>query len=107
MLMLMILVSPPELAESGASSQISRYSFATPLIKDGIEHETVNSSVIISSGPSESPCVEYDFMVVSIDSSSNESPEFLVMIQQMISSALSFSDCLKFVSEFNILRLWG
>ena len=45
----------PELAESSVSNQISRYSFATSLIEDDIEHETVDSSVITSSGPSESP----------------------------------------------------
>ena len=47
-------------------------------------------------------CVEYSFMIVQIDSASSESLEFLVMIQQMASSASSFSDCLEFVSEFNI-----
>ena len=31
----------------------------------------------------EFPCVEYNFMVVPTDSSSSESPEFLVVIQQM------------------------
>jgi len=40
-------------------------------------------------------------MVDPTYSSSNESPEFFVMIQQIISSA-SFSDCLELVSEFNI-----
>ena len=49
----------------------------------------------------ESPCAEYNFMVVPIDSSFSESPEFLAMIQQMISSA-SFSSCLEFVSESNV-----
>ena len=88
----------PELAESSVFSQISRYSFATHLIKYDIEHETVDSSVVISSRPSEYPRAEYDFVIVSIDSSSNEPPEFLVMIQQMVSSASSFSGCLEFVS---------
>jgi len=40
-------------------------------------------------------------MIVPIDSSSSESPEFLTVIQQIISNA-SFSGCLEFVSEFNI-----
>ena len=44
-------------------SQISRYSFITCLIKDDIEHETVDSSVVISSGPSEYPRAEFFFMV--------------------------------------------
>ena len=41
-------------------------------------------------------------MVVPIDSSSSESPEFLAMIQQMVSNASSFSGCLEFMSESNI-----
>ena len=69
-----------ELAESSISSQIFRYSFATLLIEDDIEHETTDSSTITSSEPSESSCVEYDFMVISIDSSSSELTEFLAMI---------------------------
>ena len=47
------------------------------------------------------PRAEYGFMVILIDSFSSESPEFLFMIQQMISSA-SFSSCLEFVSESNV-----
>ena len=62
------------------SSQISRYSFATSLIEYNIEHETVDSSVVTSSGLSESLRVEYDFVVVPIDSSSSKPPEFLAMI---------------------------
>ena len=58
--------SAPELAESSVSSQISRYSFATPLINDDIEHETVDSSVVTSNRPFESLRVEYSFMVVPI-----------------------------------------
>ena len=91
----------PELAESSVSSQIFRYSFARPLIENDIEHERVESSVVISSGSSEFPRDQYSFTTVSIDSSSNESPEFLVMIQQMVSSA-SFSGCLGFVFESSI-----
>ena len=41
-------------------------------------------------------------MIVSIDSSFRESLEFLAKIQQMISSASSFFDCLEFVSESNV-----
>jgi len=80
-LMLMILLSALKLVKSSISSQISRYSFATSLIKDGIKHETIDSSVVISSRPSESPRAEYNFMVISIDSSFSESHEFLAMIE--------------------------
>ena len=47
------------------------------------------------------PRAEYGFMVILIDSCSSELPEFLFMIQQMVSSA-SFPDCLEFASESNI-----
>jgi len=50
------------------------------LIEDEIEHDTVDSSVVTSSGPSEFSCADYDFMVVSINSSSRGSSEFLTMI---------------------------
>ena len=69
-----------ELVQSSASSQISRYSFFTPLIKDEIDHKTVDSSVVTSSGPSESPRTDYDFMIVPTKSSSSESSEFFVII---------------------------
>ena len=50
----------------------------------------------------ESPCAEYSFMVVPIDSSFRESLEFLIKIQQMVSSVSSFLGCLEFVSESNV-----
>ena len=58
--------------ESSVSSQISRYSFVTHLIDDEIDHETVDSSVITSSGPSESPHVDYSFMVLPTESFSSD-----------------------------------
>ena len=72
----------PELVEFSVSSQIVRYSFATPLIEDEIDHEIVNFSVVTSSGPGpfESSCADYDFMVIPTDSFSSESSEFLAMI---------------------------
>ena len=54
------------------------------------------------SGPSESLCIDYGFIVVPIDLSFSESPEFLAMIQQLVSSASSFSCSLEFESESNI-----
>ena len=56
----------------------------TPLIEDDIEHEIINSNVVTSSGPFESSHAEYNFMIVSIDQSSSELPEFFTMIQQMV-----------------------
>jgi len=74
--------STPELLESCVSSQISTYSFVTPLIEDEIDHETTDSSIIISSGSSESLRANYGFMIVPTESSSSESSMFLAMIQQ-------------------------
>ena len=86
----------PELVESSISNHISRYSFATILKEDEIDCETVDSSIVTSSGPSEFPRADYIFMVVLTESSSNESSEFLAMTQQVISSAFSFTGCLGF-----------
>jgi len=75
-LMFMILV-----ILSSVSSKFLGIYFATFLIEDEIDHETIDSSVVTSSESSESPPVDYDFMVVPTKSSSNESSKFLVMIQ--------------------------
>ena len=50
----------------------------------------------------EPPYAEYSFIVIPIDSSFGESPEFLIKIQQMVSSISSFLGCLEFVSESNV-----
>jgi len=84
------------------SSQISRYSFATSLIEDEIDHETVDSSVVIYSWPSEFPSTDYVFMVNPTESSSSESPEFISMIQQVIFSASSFTGCVEFIPESSL-----
>jgi len=56
------------------------------LIKDEIDHEKVDSSVVTSSGPSESSRADYGFIVIHTDSSSSESSKFPAMIQQVITS---------------------
>ena len=50
---------------------------------------------------SESPRVDYDFMVIPIESFFSESSEFLGMIQQVISSTF-FIGCLEFISESSL-----
>ena len=70
-----------ESMESSVSSQISRYSFVTRLIENEIDHETVDFSIVTSSGPFEFLHADYGFMVVPTMSSSNELLEFLAMIQ--------------------------
>jgi len=54
------------------------------VIKDESDHETVDSSVVTSSGSSESPHDYYIFMVIPIESSFSESSKFLAMIQRVI-----------------------
>ena len=39
------------LVESNVSVQVARYSLATPMIEDNIEHETVATIVVTSSKP--------------------------------------------------------
>ena len=53
-----------KLVESRVSSQISRYSFFTPLIEDEIDHETNDSSIIISSGSSSPMPSEFPLMLI-------------------------------------------
>ena len=55
----------------------------------------------VPSQPFESPCAEPSFMVIPINSSFRESPEFLAKVQQMVSNT-SFSGCLEFVSESRV-----
>jgi len=71
-------------------------------------YETVESNIpAIPSKSFEFHYVEYNFMVVPAELSSNESSEFLTMIQQMKSGVSSFSGCLEFVSKFIIPQLEG
>jgi len=76
-IMILVILRLPEIVESSVSSQISKYSFATPLIEDEIDHEIVDSSVITFSRSFKSPRADYGSMV---ESSSSESSEFLAMI---------------------------
>ena len=66
-----------------------------------VEHNTINTPTVPCQ-PFESPCAEYSFMVVPIDSSLSELLEFLAKIQQMVSSVSSFFNCLEFMSESNV-----
>ena len=45
------------LVESSMPVQVTRYSLVTPVIEDGIEYETVTTSVVTSSESLESPRV--------------------------------------------------
>ena len=46
------------LVESRMHVQVARHSLATAMIEDGIEHETVATSIVTSSKPLESPRVD-------------------------------------------------
>ena len=76
-------------------------------VKDDLNEVVEPNTPTVPSKSFESPCAEYSFMVVLIDSSFSESPEFLAKIQQMIPSAFSFSDCLELVFESNVLPSAG
>jgi len=52
-------------------------------------------------------CADYEFMVVPTEFSSNESSEFLAVIQQMISGVSFFTGCLKFMPKSSIPPLKG
>jgi len=71
-------------------------------VTDDVNEIVEPNTITLPSKPFESLCVEYSFMVVSIDSSFRELPEFFVMIQQIVSSVSSFSGCLEFVFESNV-----
>ena len=68
---------------------------------DDVDEIFEPNTPIVPSQPFESPCAEYSFMVVRIDSCFRESLEFLTKVQQMISNT-SCSGCLEFVSESHV-----
>ena len=59
-------------------------------ISDDVDEIVELNTPEVPSKSFEFPCVEYSFMVVPIDSSFSESPEFLTIIQQMVSSTSFF-----------------
>ena len=82
--------------------------FSTPIfdeihVASDSTGDDVNEIPAVSGKSFEFPCVEYNFMIVPIESYSSEPPEFLAMIQQMISSASFFTNRLEFISESNLL----
>ena len=66
--------SAPKLVEFSVSDQISRYLFVTLLIKD----ERVDSNVITSREPSESPRADYGSIGVPTESFSNDHQSSLI-----------------------------
>jgi len=70
------------------------------MIEDGIEHKTVDTSVVTSSKPSEFSCADYEYAVAPYFFSSSESVKFVTMAHQVSYSVSSFSECLKLFSDF-------
>ena len=70
--------------------QVAKYSLAIPMIKDGTEHETVDTSIITSSKLFEVKC----------GYASSESVKFFTMIHQITPSIFSFSECLELFFDF-------
>jgi len=68
---------------------------------DDVDEIVEPNTPTMPSKPFKSPCAEYSFIIVPIDSSFNESPEFFAKTQQMVSSAF-FSGCLEIVFESNV-----
>ena len=52
--------------------QVTMYSLIIPMIEDGIELETVDTSFFTSSKPSEFSCTDYSYVVASNFFSSSE-----------------------------------
>jgi len=55
-------------------------------VSDDVDEIVKPNTPMVPSKSFECPCAEYSFILVPIDSSFSESPEFLTKIQQMISS---------------------
>ena len=70
-----------------------------PMIEDEIEHETVDTSIITSSKPSEFSHADCGYAVAPYFSFSSESMIFFTIVHQVISSISSFSECLELFSD--------
>jgi len=68
---------------------------------DDVDEIVEPNTPTVPSQSFESPCAEYSFMVVPINLSFWESPEFLFKVQQMVSNT-SFLGYLEFMSESHI-----
>ena len=70
-------------------------------ISDDVDEIVKPNTAAMPSKLFEFSCVEYTFMVVPINSSFWESPEFLAKVQQIVFNT-SFLGCLEFVSESRV-----
>jgi len=68
--------------------QVAGHSFVIPMIEDGIEHETVDTSIITSSKPSEFSRADCGYVITPNFSSCSESVKLFTMIHQVAHSVL-------------------
>ena len=81
------------------------YSLVISMIKDEIEHETVDNSIVASSKPSEFSHTDCGYVVAHNFFSSSESVKLFTMIHQITPSVSSFSTCLELFSTLVIFLL--
>jgi len=80
---------------------VARYSLSLPMIKDEIEHETVDNSIITSSKPYEFSCANCTYVVAPYFFPSSTIVKFFTMVHQVTLSVSSFSECLELFSDFS------
>ena len=76
-------------------------------ISDAVDEIVEHNTPAMSNKLFEFPCAEYSFIVIPIDSSSFESPEYVAIIQQMVSSASFFVVVWILCLSPIYLHLWG
>ena len=81
---------------------IEKIHMSSDSISDDVNKIVESSTPALPSKLIEFPCDEYNFMVVTTESYSSESPEFIVMIKQMVSSTSSFTNHLEFIPESSL-----
>ena len=89
-----------ELIESSMLIRVVRYSLVIPMIEDGIENETINTSIITSSKLSEfshSYCIN---VVAPNFFSFSETVKFFTPAPYVTLIVSSFSECLELFSDF-------
>ena len=74
--------------------QVASYSLAIPMIKDGTEHERVDTSIVTSSKPPEFSRAGCGYVIASNFSTSSEYVKVFTMDHHATLSVSSFSECL-------------
>jgi len=85
--------------------QVARYSLAIPMIKDGTEHERVDTSIVTSSKPPEFSRAGCGYVIASNFFTSSESVKVFTMDHQVTPSVSSFSEYLELFLDFSHLSV--